>query len=261
MLQMSTKNRGSRHRIPRERRLAIDISLVARRVPSFPVLRRMDLQPIELWRQELKASGKRIGWTAILAYAYGSVCRELPELRDVYIARPFPYMYRHPEPVASITIHRTTSPETPYLGRLVWGRFVCSETANLQTYQDQLDAWNSMPVEQIYPDALRLERWPTPIRRLQWYLLMRWTGRKRAKHLGTFSISSLAHLGALNGYHPLVTTTSLAMGPVSPNDLTEIVLLCDHRVVDGVLAAKALEMLEKRLEEIPKSLARNSRFP
>lgn len=261
MLQMSTKNRGTRHRIPPERRLAIDISIVARRVPSFPVLRRMDLQPIERWRQELKASGRRIGWAAILAYAYGSVCREIPELRDVYVARPFPYMYRHPEPIASITIHRPTSTETPYLGRLVWGRFVCSEATNLQTYQDQLDLWNSMPVEQIYPDALRLERRPTPIRRLQWYLLMRWTGRKRAKHLGTFSISSLGQLGALNGYHPLVTTTSLAMGPVNPNELTDIVLLCDHRVLDGVLAAKALEMLEKRLQEIPKKLPKNEDSP
>jgi hypothetical protein len=221
----------------------------------------MDLQPIERWRQELKASGRRIGWAAILAYAYGSVCREIPELRDVYVARPFPYMYRHPEPIASITIHRPTSTETPYLGRLVWGRFVCSEATNLQTYQDQLDLWNSMPVEQIYPDALRLERRPTPIRRLQWYLLMRWTGRKRAKHLGTFSISSLGQLGALNGYHPLVTTTSLAMGPVNPNELTDIVLLCDHRVLDGVLAAKALEMLEKRLQEIPKKLPKNEDSP
>ncbi len=261
MLQMSTKNRGSRHRIPPERRLAIDISIVARRVPSFPLLRRMDLQPIERCRQELKASGKRIGWAAILAYAYGSVCREIPELRDVYVARPFPYMYRHPEPIASITMHRPTSPETPHLGRLVWGRFVCSESTNLQTYQDQLDAWNSMPIEQIYPDALRLERRLTPIRRLQWYLLMRWTGRKRAKHLGTFSISSLGHLGALNGYHPLVATTSLAMGPVSENQLTDVVLLCDHRVVDGVLAAKALEMLEKRLEETSERLAKNEAFP
>jgi hypothetical protein len=221
----------------------------------------MDLQPIERCRQELKASGKRIGWAAILAYAYGSVCREIPELRDVYVARPFPYMYRHPEPIASITMHRPTSPETPHLGRLVWGRFVCSESTNLQTYQDQLDAWNSMPIEQIYPDALRLERRLTPIRRLQWYLLMRWTGRKRAKHLGTFSISSLGHLGALNGYHPLVATTSLAMGPVSENQLTDVVLLCDHRVVDGVLAAKALEMLEKRLEETSERLAKNEAFP
>jgi hypothetical protein len=170
-------------------------------------------------------------------------------------------MYRHPEPIASITMHRPTSPETPHLGRLVWGRFVCSESTNLQTYQDQLDAWNSMPIEQIYPDALRLERRLTPIRRLQWYLLMRWTGRKRAKHLGTFSISSLGHLGALNGYHPLVATTSLAMGPVSENQLTDVVLLCDHRVVDGVLAAKALETLEKRLEETSERLAKNEAFP
>jgi pyruvate/2-oxoglutarate dehydrogenase complex dihydrolipoamide acyltransferase (E2) component len=51
------------------------------------------------------------------------------------------------------------------------------------------------------------------------------------------------------------------MGPVSKNELTEIVLLCDHRVIDGVLAAKALETLEKRLGEIPRSLAKNEHFP
>jgi hypothetical protein len=30
----------------------------------------------------------------------------MPELRDIYVARPVAYVYRHPEPVASLTIHR-----------------------------------------------------------------------------------------------------------------------------------------------------------
>jgi pyruvate/2-oxoglutarate dehydrogenase complex dihydrolipoamide acyltransferase (E2) component len=80
---------------------------------------------------------------------------------------------------------------------------------------------------------------------------MRWAGRKRAKNLGTFSISSLGHLGALNGYHPLVTTSSLAIGPIEPTKPTDVVLLCDHRVLDGVLAAVALASLEEKLMKIP----------
>jgi pyruvate/2-oxoglutarate dehydrogenase complex dihydrolipoamide acyltransferase (E2) component len=69
---------------------------------------------------------------------------------------------------------------------------------------------------------------------------MRWCGRKRAKHLGTFSLSSLGHLGALNLHHPLVTATSLAMGPISQDGQCDFALICDHRVLDGVLAARSL---------------------
>ncbi len=248
---MHSKPRGARRRVPRERRLAVDIAIVARRVPSFPVLRRMQFDSIEAWRTELKNSGIRIGWSAILAHCYGQVCREIPELRDVYVARPWPYLYRHPDPIASLTMHRPESPENPHLGRLVWGRYLCSANSTALDVQKQMDLWSKQSIEQVYPDALQLERWPAPFRRLQWYLLMRWTGRKRAKNLGTFSISSLGHLGALNGYHPLVTTSSLAIGPIEPNEPTDVVLLCDHRVLDGVLAAFALESLEEKLMKIP----------
>jgi len=248
---MHSKPRGARRRVPRERRLPVDIAIVARRVPSFPVLRRMQLDSVETWRSELKLAGIRVGWSAILAHCYGQVCREIPELRDVYVARPWPYLYRHPDPIASLTMHRPISPDNPHRGRLVWGRYLCSEISTVLELQKQIDQWSTQPIEQVYPDGLRLERWPAPIRRLQWYLLMRWTGRKRAKNLGTFSISSLGHLGALNGYHPLVTTSSLAMGPISSNQLTDVVLLCDHRVIDGALGAFALQSLEEKLLEIP----------
>jgi len=90
------------------------------------------------------------------------------------------------------------------------------------------------------------------VRRLNWYLLMRWCGRKRAKHLGTFSISSLGHLGVLNLHHPIVTASSLAMGPLGTDGQCDISLICDHRVLDGVLASRALGMLVENIRTLAK---------
>jgi pyruvate/2-oxoglutarate dehydrogenase complex dihydrolipoamide acyltransferase (E2) component len=89
---------------------------------------------------------------------------------------------------------------------------------------------------------------------LVWWLLMAWSGRKRAKHVGTFSISSLGGYGALNAHHPLVTSTSLAMGPIAPDGGCDLSMICDHRVLDGMLAAQALCRLEERLMEQVSSL-------
>jgi len=73
-------------------------------------------------------------------------------------------------------------------------------------------------------------------------------GRKRAKHIGTFSISSLGGQGALNLHHPLITASSLAFGPIDLEGDMDVVLICDHRTIDGVLAATALEKLEGTLQ-------------
>jgi len=50
-------------------------------------------------------------------------------------------------------------------------------------------------------------------------------------------------LGGLNLYHPLVTATSLAMGPISQDGHCDLALICDHRVLDGVLAIRSLNLL------------------
>jgi hypothetical protein len=76
---------------------------------------------------------------------------------------------------------------------------------------------------------------------------MNLSGRKRAKHIGTFSISSLAGHFALNLHHPLITASSLAFGPIDASGTMEVVLISDHRTIDGALAATALSRLEAKL--------------
>jgi hypothetical protein len=105
------------------------------------------------------------------------------------------------------------------------------------------------PLEQVYREGLILERFPRWIRRISWWASMQCMGRKRAKHIGTFSISSLGGQGALNLHHPLVTSSSLAFGPIDVAGEMDVVLICDHRAIDGALAATALEHLERKLKQ------------
>jgi hypothetical protein len=235
------RDRGSRRAFPRHRRMAIDIAHAALTVPSFPVHRVMKLGAVD---QARKRFPTRIGWAALLCYAYSEISQEIPELREVYVEKPFEYLYRHPNPVASITIQRTDEQGNE---RLVWGRIAESQCSTIGQTQETISRFTTSPLSDFFRDGLKMENRPKLLRRITWWILMRWSGRRRAKHLGTFSISNLGGWGALNAHHPLVTSTSLSMGPIQANGDCELVLLCDHRVLDGALAAQVVDLLEHRL--------------
>ncbi|MFN7628780.1 MAG: 2-oxo acid dehydrogenase subunit E2, partial [Pirellula sp.] len=133
--------------------------------------------------------------------------------------------------------------------RLIWGRIQSPHQLAIDAVQSSVDRFTHGSIDEVFADGLRMERRPAILRRATWWLLTRCCGRKRAKHVGTFSISSLGQLGALNGYHPLVTTSSLAIGPLERDGKCDVALICDHRVIDGVLAARALQRLERLLLE------------
>ena len=104
---MSSGSRGSRHWVPVERRTPVDASIVAKRVPSFPIVSRVDVSEVENRRQSLKSKGLRVGWNAVLVQAYSKVSQDIPELRDVYVARP----------VARIIAHRVAVQDRSFYDR------------------------------------------------------------------------------------------------------------------------------------------------
>jgi hypothetical protein len=221
--------------------MAVDIAIAAQSIPSFTVVRRMRLAEVDDVRRQ---SSLRIGWTALFVRAYGQVCSAIPELRDLYVRWPAPYVYRHPEPVAGITVHRQDEHLTE---RLIWGRIAAPNQHSPEQVQQAIERFATAPIQDVFRDGLRLERRPALVRRLTWWTLTQWSGRKRAKHIGTFTISSLGNIGAHNAHHPLVTTSSLALGPVGRDGCCDVALICDHRAIDGMLAARALQQLETTL--------------
>jgi pyruvate/2-oxoglutarate dehydrogenase complex dihydrolipoamide acyltransferase (E2) component len=231
------KARGQRRRFPRNRLTVLEIIQAAKSVPAFPLETTIPVAKIEAAR---KAAGVRIGWTAIFAKAFAKVCEENDQLRETFISLPFASLYQHPTSVCSVSVHRK---DDAGADRLIWGRIESASSKSLVEIQQYLNDCVSLPLTEVYREGLLLERTWCFVRKIAWWWIMRCSGRKKSKLIGTFSISSLGGKGCLNSFHPLITTSSIAFGPIDQQGGMRVVLICDHRVLDGMAGAAALQSL------------------
>lgn len=235
-------SKGSRRSFPRHRETILDILRESQKIASFPLHSTIQVGEVAIARC---AAPIRISWTTLFGKAYALVCRDIPELRDIFVSYPRPYLYRHPHTVASMSVHRK---DDFGIERLIFGRWVRPEASSLIQLQQSMDAFVTAPIQEVYREVLTLEKNWRIVRRLVWHCMMNWAGRKRAKHVGTFSISTLGGQGVLNAHHPLITTSSLAIGPFNSSYECEVVLICDHRTIDGWIGAQALNRLQSVLQ-------------
>jgi hypothetical protein len=222
------------------RSLVLDTLHFARQVPAFPVETTMHLAELAELRERRP---RRISWAVLFVKAYSLVARGLPELRRAYVRWPWPHLVESPQSVAMLAIARE------FLGeeRLCWGRFLAPDEESLAALQNRVDRYLTEPVEQAFRKQVRLSRLPGWLRRGLWSWTLHLAGQKRAARVGTFSLSTLAGLGALNRGHPSILTTSLTYGPLDERGQMLVTLLCDHRVLDGAAAARALGALREVL--------------
>ena len=71
----------------------------------------------------------------------------------------------------------------------------------------------------------------------------------RAKHLGTFFLSTLAGRGAEIQVPPSIHTGCLTFGPLDEYGRCRVTIAYDHRVMDGAMVAAILQTLESVLNE------------
>jgi hypothetical protein len=220
------------------RALVLDTLHFARQVPVFPVESTFELDEVAQLRAH---AASRLSWATIFLKAYALVASEQAALRQAYVRWPWPHLVEAPHSVAMLAIQREHEGQP----RLCWGRFIAPEKEPLVRLQQRLDRYTTEAVEQAFPKQVLLSRFPTWLRRL----LIGWTlnvaGSKRASRAGTFSLSTLAGQGALNRGHPTFLTTSLTYGPLDKQGRMLVTLLSDHRVLDGVAAAGALNRLHE----------------
>jgi hypothetical protein len=217
-----------------------DVALLARRIPLFPVERTMPLAPLAAARAD---AAVRIGWATIFLKAYAVVAREMPVLRT-WLVEGFLGATRRlatcSESVATLAVTRVEQGED----RLFWARLARPDTLPLPEIQRFVGDCTTKPVEEMFKRQLELEMVPGLLRRT----ILRWNmhsfSRKRAARIGTFSLSTLAGLGAANRFHPTICTTSLSYAPLAADGSCLVTLIADHRVLDGAAAARALAALE-----------------
>ncbi len=224
------------------RRFVCDILHHARLVPSVPMQRRMQLAEVAAARE---AASPRPGWCTIFTKAYGIVAASRPALRRAYIPFPWPHLYEHPDSVATVGIERHFNDEDA----VFFARIRTPNELSLTDLDRHLRRFKEAPIEDIgaFRRALKVSSYPRLVRRLLWWLGLNSSGRRRAKHFGTFGISVVAALGAA-GLHLLSPlTTALNYGVLEPDGSLDVRLTYDHRVLDGGSAARALGELERVL--------------
>jgi hypothetical protein len=236
------ERRGHSLPLSSPRRLVGDLLHFARKVPSIPVQRRINIAA--LCDARARAAG-RPGWCAIFLKAYSLVAARTPELRRAYMGWPWPRLYEHPVNVASVAVSRDYRGEPAVL----FAHFQSPEEQPLNQLEAHLRHFMAAPVESIglYRRALRVSRLPRPLRRLLWWVGLNSSGPKRAKRMGTLGLSAYSGLGA-ESLHPISPlTTTLTYGVIGSDGATDVRLVYDHRVLDGATVARALVALEATL--------------
>jgi len=224
------------------RRFICDLVHFARRVPSVPVERHMDLGAVLAARQTAQP---RPSWIVIFAKAYAMVASARPDLRRAYLSFPRPHLYEHPVNVASIAVERRLGDEDA----VFFAHLARPEEHSLADLDAQLRRYKEQPIETFgsFRRILLISRLPRLVRRLAWWIALNVWGRKRAHFMGTFGLSAYSSLGAAS-LHPLSPlTSSLNYGVIDSNGMVDVRIIYDHRVLDGAQVARALHDLERVL--------------
>lgn len=232
------------HPLPAARGFIADLVGLAHTIPLFPVDRVMPLAEVAAARS---TAALRVGWAAVFLKAYACVAAEMPPLRSWLIRRSIwglsPRLATASESVASLAVNRTDGGDD----RLFFARLQHPESRSLPDIQHFLDHCVTAPIEEVFGRQLQLESLPGPLRRAVLWGNINSASPKRCTRIGTFSLSTLAGLGASNHGHPTICTTSLSFAPLETDGHCRVTLICDHRVLDGATAARALRTLEAML--------------
>lgn len=227
---------GKTQSISTDRAIVLDVVRIAQSVPSFPVERMFEVQELADVRED---SQTRISWVALFTKAYGLASRQVPELRRLYVGFPWPRFHQSPYSVVSIAVNRQQA-ETD---RLFFGRIYWPEDKSLFEIQAELDRFKQGDVNQVFRQQVLSSRVPSPLRRIGWWCRQNFSLKKRARRTGTGGLSTLASAGVLNRLHPCMLTSSLSYGPMDDTGRMWVTLQCDHRLIDGIAAARAINAM------------------
>ncbi len=237
---MSDSVHGKRMRIPRSRRLTWDLLHFNRQIPLCAHDRKMDLSVVASSRQRCTV---RISWPALFVKAYAQVAAEIPELRQTWYRWPWSHLYQHHSSTSAMTVHRVVR-DQPWL---FWGLIAEPEHLSLKQLQQQIDNFRDGPAKTVFRQQWQLSGLPTMLRRLVWWWNLNMATAGRARRIGTFFLSTLSGRGVEIQLPPSVHTGCLTYGPLDAANCCRVTLAYDHRIMDGVLIADALQKLEHRL--------------
>lgn len=234
--------RGSAFSLTPARRFVCDLLRASQKVPLTAIERTMPLADVIAARQGAAA---RPSWFAIFIKGYAAVSARRPELRQSFLTWPRERIYQHTCTVASLAVARRVGGDDGVLSYKIRN----PEQMTLAEIDASIRAARTDPLEKVgdFRRALRLSRLPRLLRRLGWWFVLDVSGRLRQKHAGTFGVTGVAALGSASLALLSPLTTTITYGVFAPDGRVTVRLFYDHRVMDGVAPAAAMEELEAEL--------------
>jgi pyruvate/2-oxoglutarate dehydrogenase complex dihydrolipoamide acyltransferase (E2) component len=236
------------------RRFICDLLHAARRTPTVTFERRIDVSAVIAARKHLKQPPS---WAVLFAKGFAIVADRLPEFRRAYLPLPWPHLWQAETSIAAIAVERDFHGEPG----VFFGMLKSPQDKPLEELADKLQEWKTKPLDEVamFRRVFRYTRLPLPIRRFLWWCAVSWSGKVKARNFGTFGISLTGAAGATATNLIAPVTTSLNCGVIQPDGTVDLRLHFDHRVLDGMTAARALTELEDVLRsEIVLELAEMS---
>jgi hypothetical protein len=219
-----------------------DLLHASRDIPFITFERQVDLSALVTARALLVQPPS---WAAVIAKAFALVAARYPELRRTYVRLPWPRLWEADESVAAVAVEREYQGEQG----VFFGMLKSPHRKALAELSDTVNDWKTKPLEEvaIFRRLVRYARPPLPLRRLLWWWAMSWSGKLKVRNFGTFGISLTGAAGATATNLIGPATVALNCGVIQANGLVDLRLHFDHRVMDGMSAARALAELEKVL--------------
>ena len=222
-----------------------DFLALSQPIPLAHGERRIDIRPL---KTAVEAMRPRPSWLALFFKAYAIVAASRPVLRRLYVRRPWPHLYEHPENVGSVVVSRSLEGDKA----LFLLPIVAPERRAITDIEALLKAAQHKPIAEIpaFRRQLRLARLPALLRGLVYSLGMDWAPKQRARVLGTFGLSVVAGMGMATLTTHVPWTTMIHYTPFDDAGSMFLRIAIDHRVLDGVEVAFALHKMENVLNSV-----------
>jgi hypothetical protein len=236
---------GCRVSLSLPRRFICDLLHASRKVPIITFERQMDLSPLVAARARLD---RPPAWALLLTKAFAMVAVRRPELRRAYLPLPRPHLWEADESIASIAVERDYGGEPA----VFFGLVKAPDKLPLAELAALLDEWKTRPLAELYycRRVLFFARFPLFVRRFLWWYATAWSGKIKARNFGTFGVSLTGAAGATAANLIAPLTASINTGVIQSDGSLDVRLHFDHRVLDGLQAARFLVSCRKWLEAV-----------
>jgi hypothetical protein len=195
-------------------------------------------------RAAREAHPGRPTWTALFTKAFAIVAGEMPELRRAYVALPWPRLYEYRGSAANVAVERRYGgePGVAFVHVKEPATLALVEIGRL-IREGKTDAYADSRYFRLMTGIAAL---PLPLRRMAWWIALN-LPRVRGNYFGTFGLSTISASGTEILQPRAPVTTVLTYGVIDGDGRVTVRAVFDHRVLDAMTMARALNRLENVL--------------